>query len=86
MYPSFPDFFQSLMSRVVCYFNKVQAKGMGFDLKFASNKEDFAKKVVPLLSAQHFEVFRPMFEFIKQKCLEDLPERQHVDEKLAESV
>jgi hypothetical protein len=25
------------------YFNKVQAKGMGFDLKFASNKEDFAK-------------------------------------------
>lgn len=44
------------------------------------------KNVVPTLPAEHFEVFRPMFEFIKQKCLEDLPKRQHVDKKLAESV
>ena len=50
------------------YFTKVEAKGNGFDLKFTSNKENFAKNVVPLLSAKYFEVFRPMFEFIRSEC------------------
>lgn len=38
--------------------------------KFASDsqKVPFAKDVVPTLDAQHFEVFRPIFEFIKTKC------------------
>lgn len=33
------------------------------------DKTDFAKQVVPILSPACFEVFRPMFEFIKSKCL-----------------
>jgi len=32
------------------------------------DKTKFAKEVVPTLSNECFEVFRPMFEFIKAKC------------------
>ncbi len=34
-------------------------------------KTDFAKEVVPKLNPACFEVFRPMFEFIKSKCTPD---------------
>ena len=34
-------------------------------------KTDFAKEVVPKLDPACFEVFRPMFEFIKSKCTPD---------------
>jgi len=39
-------------------------------LKFISDKakEPFAKDVVPTIEPIHFEVFRPLFEFIKSKC------------------
>jgi hypothetical protein len=39
-------------------------------LKFISDKakETFAKDVVPTIEPTHFEVFRPMFDFIKSKC------------------
>lgn len=68
------------------YFIQEEGKGKSIDITFSSDKEKFAKEVVPKLSAKHFEVFRPMFEFIKQKCLDDLSERQAVDEKQAEPV
>lgn len=33
-----------------------------------NKKADFAKNVIPSLAAEHFDIFRPMFEFIKSKC------------------
>lgn len=36
-------------------------------IKFQGNKVDFAKVVVPSLSAEHFEVFQPIFDFIETK-------------------
>jgi len=36
--------------------------------KSALNKTDFAKKIIPTIEKEYFEVFRPMFEFIKSKC------------------
>lgn len=35
---------------------------------FTGEKVKFAKELVPTLDAAAFEVFRPMFEFIKSKC------------------
>lgn len=35
--------------------------------KFCGNKVEFAKSVVPNLDREHFEVFRPLFEFIESK-------------------
>lgn len=40
----------------------------GNKIVFKGEKTAFAKKVVPTLSPACFEVFRPMFEFIKSKC------------------
>ena len=36
--------------------------------KSDSAKTDFAREVIPALSKSYFEVFRPIFEFIKNKC------------------
>jgi hypothetical protein len=36
--------------------------------KSDGEKTTFAKDVVPLLNANCFEAFRPMFEFIRSKC------------------
>ena len=33
-----------------------------------SSKTSFARNIVPAIDKSHFEVFRPMFEFIKSKC------------------
>lgn len=41
--------------------------------KSDGEKTTFAKEVVPTLDAACFEVFRPMFEFIKSKCAEGDP-------------
>lgn len=51
------------------YFHVEQCVG-GNKIVFKSdtNKTKFAKEVVPLLSKDCFEVFRPMFEFIKLTC------------------
>jgi predicted ATPase len=38
-------------------------------IHFTGNKVNFAKNIVPTLDASCFEVFRPMFEFIRSKCL-----------------
>jgi len=35
---------------------------------FTGEKVKFAKELVPTLDVAAFEVFRPMFEFIKSKC------------------
>lgn len=45
----------------------------GNKIVFKSDREKtaFAKKVVPTLSPACFEVFRPMFEFIKSKCISE---------------
>ena len=48
------------------YFTTVKHPG-GKLLKFNSDKSAFADDVVPELDAAHFEVFRPMLEFIKSK-------------------
>jgi hypothetical protein len=37
--------------------------------KSDGEKTAFAKEVVPKLNAACFEVFRPMFEFIRSKCV-----------------
>ena len=42
--------------------------GSKISFKSDGEKTAFAKEVVPLLDAACFEVFRPMFEFIKSKC------------------
>jgi hypothetical protein len=39
-------------------------------IKFKGDKHKvkFAKEVVPAIDAQHFEILRPLFEFVKAKC------------------
>jgi hypothetical protein len=49
------------------HFEEVDAPG-GKIIKFKGNKNKFATKIVPNLPKESFEVFRPMFEFIKSKC------------------
>ena len=41
--------------------------GGGQLLQFSGDKANFAKNVVPKLPVEAFEIFRPMFEFIKEK-------------------
>jgi hypothetical protein len=51
------------------YFTVDTKRTDGF-MKFVSNgqKVTFAKDVVPTLDAAHFEVFRPIFNFIRARC------------------
>ncbi len=55
------------------YFREERAPG-GSKIVFKSDDEktNFARSVVPILKADCFEVFRPMFEFIRSKCLDDV--------------
>ncbi|KZY87397.1 hypothetical protein A3749_16395 [Oleiphilus sp. HI0078] len=39
-------------------------------IKFKGDKVKFATEVVPEIGAQHFEILRPLFEFIKTKCID----------------
>lgn len=41
--------------------------GGGKLVKFSGDKVKFAETIVPKLDKEHFEIFRPMFEFIKAK-------------------
>jgi hypothetical protein len=50
------------------YFEERATPGGGSIVYFNGDKTKFAKEVVPGLSASFFEVFRPMFDFIKSKC------------------
>lgn len=50
------------------YFTEINKPGGGKILEFKdSRKTDFSKNIVPNIEAGHFEVFRPMFEFIRSK-------------------
>lgn len=64
----------------------VDTERPGGFLKFVSDsrKVSFAKDVVPTINAEHFEVFRPMFDFIKSnsQSLEQQP-TQDVEELVA---
>jgi predicted ATPase len=53
------------------YFREEPAPG-GTKIVFRSDDEktNFARTVVPTLKVECFEVFRPMFEFIRSKCLD----------------
>jgi predicted ATPase len=52
------------------YFTVDTERTDGF-LKFVSDsqKVTFARDIVPTIAAVHFAVFRPLFEFIKSKCV-----------------
>lgn len=56
------------------YFTVDTARTDGF-IKFISDsqKVTFARDVVPAIEAAHFEVFRPMFDFIRSKCNPAIP-------------
>lgn len=50
------------------FFEEIPVAGGGKILDFLdTRKSNFAKNVVPEIDKEHFEVFRPMFEFIKSK-------------------
>lgn len=50
------------------WFQKRATSCGGEIIEFSGNKADFAKEVIPTLAAPCFEIFRPMFEFIRSKC------------------
>ncbi|MBZ0097412.1 MAG: AAA family ATPase [Sulfuricella sp.] len=50
------------------WYQKKATSGGGEIVEFVGDKVSFAKNFVPTLDAACFEVFRPMFEFIKSKC------------------
>ena len=50
------------------YFKIERSRGDGQNIVFTHDKIKFAKNIVPQLGPECFEVFRPMFDFIKQQC------------------
>ena len=50
------------------YFTPEPTPGSGTKFVFNSRKTDFAQQIVPTLAPHCFEVFRPLFEFIRSKC------------------
>lgn len=52
------------------YFERCELPGDGSRIKFSGKKVAFAETFVPSLEMESFEVFRPMFEFIKSACIE----------------
>lgn len=52
------------------YFDSEPVMGGGSKIVFKhdNKKTKFAKEVIPKMDKKYFEVFRPMFEFIKEKC------------------
>jgi hypothetical protein len=54
------------------YFNVDTSRTDNF-IKFVSDAQNvtFAKEIVPTIDAIHFEIFKPIFEFIKSKCVAD---------------
>lgn len=50
------------------FFETLTKPGGGQIISFREKrKSDFSKNIVPKIDAEHFDVFRPMFEFIKSK-------------------
>ena len=50
------------------FFKEINKPGGGKIIEFReSRKTEFSKNIIPNIDAVHFEVFRPMFEFIKTK-------------------
>jgi hypothetical protein len=52
------------------YFVKKEKSGGGEIIEFTYDKVKFAEDYIPTLSKPDFEIFRPMFEFIKSKCVD----------------
>ena len=50
------------------WFQKRATSGGGEIIEFVGDKVSFAKNFVPTLDAVCFDVFRPMFDFIRSKC------------------
>ena len=50
------------------HFQNQKAPGNGNIWKFTGEKTKFANDIVPSLPKEAFEIFRPMFEFIRSKC------------------
>lgn len=50
------------------YFEKESTPGGSVIVFKESMKSRFAKVLIPKIDSKHFEVFRPMFEFIRSKC------------------
>lgn len=50
------------------WYEETETAGGGRIIRFTGDKVNFAQEVVPSVDAKNFEVFRPMFEFIKGKC------------------
>lgn len=56
-------------ARAQALFSDEDIPGGGSVLVFNENaKTRFAEEIVPMIEKSHFEVFRPMFEFVKSKC------------------
>ncbi len=51
------------------YFEVIRKPGGAQIVQFKGDKTQFAKDVVPTIDVAYFEVFRPMFDFIKSKCV-----------------
>ena len=59
------------------YITESCAGGSKIFFKSDKSKTSFAKEVVPTLGVGCFEIFRPMFEFIKSKCpVSQVPEQR----------
>jgi hypothetical protein len=55
------------------WYQKKATSGGGEIIEFVGDKVSFAKNFVPALDAACFEIFRPMFDFIKLKCAGGTP-------------
>lgn len=51
-------------------FFRSEASPGGQQIYFCGDKTQFAKNTVPSIAAEAFEVFKPLFEFIRTKCTE----------------
>jgi len=50
------------------WFRKQEVSCGGQVIKFSGDKVKFAEEYIPTLDSSNFEIFRPLFEFIKSKC------------------
>lgn len=50
------------------WFKKRALPGGGEIIEFSGDKVKFSKEVIPNIDLDYFEVFRPLFAFIKSKC------------------
>ncbi|MCP4651319.1 MAG: AAA family ATPase [PVC group bacterium] len=50
------------------WYEEVNVGCGGTKIVFSGDKFKFAQEVVPIIEEKHFEIFRPMFEFISNNC------------------